>query len=247
MKRDSFKGRLRSYAIVGLIEIVTLGIPQLFWLNQLLFLLASIIAAIEIIAAYRSPSRLRAINLYDIDLSTDPTLTYVLMEVVVILGGGIAYVALHSRWTVIVITVGCVACDTLAYCIGKLIGRKFTRTKPFPEISPGKTWEGTIGGVICTMIILAILCAVTGHLTPGVFGGFEFVAIAFLGLVCVLGDLAASFVKRLLGIKDSADCVHDHRWLKWPEYVMRGFGGYLDRLDSICLVSLVLSLLTVNL
>lgn len=245
MKRDSLKGRLRSYIIVGLIEIVTLGVPQLFRLNQLLFFLASVIAAIEIIAAYRNPSRLRVVGFYDnrADVSPfDPTATYVMMEVAVVLGGGLSYLFLHNRWTAIVITVGCVACDTLAYCIGKLLGQKIVYTKPFPEISPGKTWEGTVGGGICTILILVALCAVTGHLAPNVASSFEFTAIFFLAPICILGDLAASFVKRLLDIKDSADCVHNIRLLKGPELIMRGFGGYLDRLDSICLVSIVLSL-----
>ena len=243
--RDSFKLRVQSSLVVGLIVVVTLGVPQLFWLNRLLFLGATIMATLEIVAAYRSPSRLKPVGVYDdrflSNLPTDTTLFYIVMEIAVVIGGGLSYYSLYDRWSITVIIIGCVTCDTCAYCIGKLIGHKFISSKPFPEISPKKTWEGTIGGIICSIFAIALLHICTGR-TTALGSQFGLVALFFTGILCVVGDVIASLTKRLLDIKDSSDCIHDHRFLKYPEKIMRGFGGYLDRIDSTCLVCLALSI-----
>ena len=103
------------------------------------------------------------------------------------------------------------ACDSFAYLVGKAIGRH-----PFaPRISPKKTWEGTIGGIVaatvCGLIAVPLLNlpAFAGLLLGG--------AIA---VVAVLGDLAESFIKRQVAIKDSGALIPGH-------------GGALDRVDSL--------------
>lgn len=101
--------------------------------------------------------------------------------------------------------------DSMAYVFGRLLGRN----KFFPHISPNKTWEGTIGGVICTMLIAFFAGKNMHQLSPFqwmIFAGI----IAFFG---TFGDLAESILKRNLGIKDSGKFIPGH-------------GGYLDRLDS---------------
>lgn len=104
--------------------------------------------------------------------------------------------------------------DTMAYIVGSLIGR----TPFFPAISPKKTIEGTVGGMI-----LAIAAA-------GVFGYFWGNQWLYwphwIGLACIAavfgtaGDLLESRLKRLAGVKDSGA-------------IMPGHGGFLDRFDSL--------------
>ncbi len=108
--------------------------------------------------------------------------------------------------------------DTGAYCVGSLIGRN----KLFPRISPGKSWEGSVGGAVVVMGAAAGIW----HLTEsyGVndlsLNMFEWMG---LGLTVVIfgtwGDLVESLFKRTLGIKDSGN-------------ILPGHGGMLDRFDS---------------
>ncbi|MCD8291530.1 MAG: phosphatidate cytidylyltransferase [Prevotella sp.] len=107
--------------------------------------------------------------------------------------------------------------DTGAYCIGSLLGKH----KLFPRISPGKTWEGSIGGVIFVLIAAVII----GYLNADKSADFGFNIPIWLGLGLVVavigtwGDLVESLFKRTLGIKDSGS-------------ILPGHGGMLDRFDS---------------
>jgi phosphatidate cytidylyltransferase len=110
--------------------------------------------------------------------------------------------------------------DTMAYIVGSFIGKT-----PLSKISPKKTWEGTIGGII--------LCiAVVGFLMPLlVLSSFDmvfFIAIACIAAVAAIsgtfGDLLESKLKRMAGVKDSGQ-------------IMPGHGGFLDRFDSLLLAT----------
>ena len=105
------------------------------------------------------------------------------------------------------------AADTAAYFAGRLLGRR----RMAPRISPGKTWEGTAGGLAaaaaaCAIIAAALDLPISLLLATGL-------GIA-MGFAAVLGDLAESALKRYCGVKDSGAIVPGH-------------GGVLDRLDSI--------------
>ena len=107
--------------------------------------------------------------------------------------------------------------DTGAYCSGSLFGKH----KLFPRISPGKSWEGSIGGGILVLIVAAIIGLIANQGdTPHTLSVMEWIG---LGLVVVFfgtwGDLVESLFKRTLGIKDSGN-------------IMPGHGGMLDRFDS---------------
>lgn len=103
--------------------------------------------------------------------------------------------------------------DSGAYCVGSLLGRH----KLFPRISPGKSWEGSIGGAV---FVLAAAWAISEFLDQQMLNTLEWLG---LGLTVVVfgtwGDLVESLFKRTLGIKDSGN-------------ILPGHGGMLDRFDS---------------
>lgn len=116
--------------------------------------------------------------------------------------------------------------DTGAYCVGSLLGRH----KLFPRISPGKSWEGSIGGAVFVLAVaygigwLDNMEIADANHTSSIFAGMLSISEWLgLGLVVVIfgtwGDLVESLFKRTLGIKDSGS-------------ILPGHGGMLDRFDS---------------
>jgi phosphatidate cytidylyltransferase len=101
--------------------------------------------------------------------------------------------------------------DTMAYLVGSFIGRT-----PISPISPKKTWEGTIAGVILSVVILSI---VAGQFIP-IASKYLFMITFVASVMGNLGDLFESKLKRLAGVKDSGS-------------MMPGHGGFLDRFDSV--------------
>jgi phosphatidate cytidylyltransferase len=106
--------------------------------------------------------------------------------------------------------------DVAQFIWGRLLGRR----RIVPSVSPGKTWEGFIGGAATSMLLAVLLAP---QLTP-----FSPLAAALIGLalsVCgFLGDVTLSAVKRDLGLKDTGKA-------------LRGHGGILDRVDSLTLAA----------
>ena len=108
--------------------------------------------------------------------------------------------------------------DTGAYLCGSLLGKH----KLFPRISPGKSWEGSIGGGILVILVAVLVWYLTDQNQLNQLG-LTAVEWAGLGLTVVVfgtwGDLVESLFKRTLGIKDSGN-------------ILPGHGGMLDRFDS---------------
>ena len=107
--------------------------------------------------------------------------------------------------------------DTGAYISGSLLGKH----KLFPRVSPGKSWEGSIGG---GLLVLAV-AALVGYIANSNEGGHILSIPGWMGLGLVVvffgtwGDLVESLFKRTIGIKDSGK-------------ILPGHGGMLDRFDS---------------
>jgi len=118
-------------------------------------------------------------------------------------------------WTLSLPLVASFATDTGAYFAGRFFGRH----KLAPEISPGKTLEGSMGGILFSFLALLAYTAWVREVFP--FGLLELWLFSLLlSLAAQLGDLAESMLKRFAGVKDSG------RFLP-------GHGGLLDRIDSL--------------
>jgi len=105
--------------------------------------------------------------------------------------------------------------DTMAYLIGSLIGKT-----PLTRISPKKTWEGTVGGLVFAVLAM-------GGVGYFLSSGLEIqpviqwmIVAAIAGIAGTLGDLMESKLKRLANVKDSG-------------HILPGHGGFLDRFDSL--------------
>jgi len=118
----------------------------------------------------------------------------------------------RGAWWVLLILFGVWGFDSAAF----FFGRYFGRHKLAPSISPGKTWEGVLGGML-----LSIVAALLFTVKPlGVPWYLAIVLGIWLGAAAVIGDLAESLIKRQTHVKDSGQ-------------FMRGHGGMLDRVDSL--------------
>jgi len=113
--------------------------------------------------------------------------------------------------------------DVGAYFVGKSIGKH----KLMPNVSPGKTVEGFLGGVLCAAI-LTVIVGITLH-----WNSEEFITALLVTLlitsISVLGDLTESMFKRQAGVKDSGT-------------ILPGHGGILDRIDSLTATAPVFAL-----
>ncbi len=107
--------------------------------------------------------------------------------------------------------------DSGAYCCGSLLGKH----KLFPRISPGKSWEGSIGGGVFVLLAAWLISFITTQ--KGITTNLTTLQWMGMGLVVAVfgtwGDLIESLFKRTLGIKDSGN-------------ILPGHGGMLDRFDS---------------
>lgn len=108
--------------------------------------------------------------------------------------------------------------DTCAYCVGMLIGKH----KMAPKLSPKKSIEGAVGGVVGAALLGAAYAAIMNRTMAGADAGvIQYALIGAVGaLISMVGDLAASAIKRNHDIKDYGNLIPGH-------------GGILDRFDSV--------------
>ncbi len=120
--------------------------------------------------------------------------------------------------------------DIFAYFAGRALGGRFFSRKLAPSISPGKTWEGAVGGmlgvVVCAFVWRALDTSSGTDVTSlytrlgQVHPAFMVLAVLFLAAMSVVGDLVESLFKRSAGVKDSSG-------------LLPGHGGVLDRVDAL--------------
>jgi phosphatidate cytidylyltransferase len=110
--------------------------------------------------------------------------------------------------------------DTCAYCVGMITGKTIGNHKFLPKLSPKKSIEGVVGGVIGAGIIAYVF----GNFFMPDVKWFLCAMGAIGGIIAQVGDLAASAIKRNMDIKDYGNLIPGH-------------GGVLDRFDSILLTA----------
>ena len=108
-------------------------------------------------------------------------------------------------------------CDTCAYCAGMLLGKH----KMAPKLSPKKSVEGGIGGIVGAALLGAIFAVAANKITGAGVNPAQYAVICGVGgMISQIGDLAASAIKRNHDIKDYGKLIPGH-------------GGILDRFDSV--------------
>ncbi len=134
------------------------------------------------------------------------------------------------------------AADVFAYFCGKALGGRIIQRKLAPTVSPGKSWEGAIGGLLGVFVLAWVWMQLeqtyqwpgtslfTHMMTHGVF--LWALSLIFITTMSVVGDLVESLVKRSAGVKDSSN-------------LLPGHGGVLDRLDAL-LPSLPIALMLLH-
>lgn len=160
-------------------------------------------------------------------LGTSANTTLSLIYAIAVVGCFAAIVTLFSysaKYLLSVMAIVWIA-DVFAYISGKAFGKR----KLAPSISPGKTWEGAIGGCIA-VLVLATVAALSGNaMFAGTFAAHVHASLGWTGMFAVLvlivaasvvGDLFESQLKRRAGMKDSSK-------------LLPGHGGVLDRIDAL--------------
>jgi phosphatidate cytidylyltransferase len=128
----------------------------------------------------------------------------------VLVPAGLAMVALDPLAVLLVLVLVWIA-DSAAYFVGRAWGRH----RLAPAVSPGKSWEGAMGGV-GGALAYAIIC---GYFIQGIAWAALLGSALLLAMVSIVGDLFESAAKRQAGVKDSGT-------------LLPGHGGILDRIDS---------------
>jgi phosphatidate cytidylyltransferase len=130
----------------------------------------------------------------------------------------------NGIWNLVILLISAWGCDVCAYFTGFLIGKH----KLIPEISPKKTVEGAVGGIVgatLLMLLFGFIVSAATELTP------NYLVLALLGFVLSavsqIGDLIASLIKREHGVKDYGN-------------IFPGHGGVMDRFDSVLSITAIL-------
>lgn len=135
----------------------------------------------------------------------------------------VRYMAM-GKYVYLLVFLGAWVCDTFAYFTGRFLGKH----KLIPEISPKKTIEGSIGGIVFTIIAFIVYRIVLFKIYPDLNLNLPYLLVIVLAIsasvVSQIGDLIASAIKRQYDLKDYGR-------------LFPGHGGVLDRFDSVMLVA----------
>lgn len=129
---------------------------------------------------------------------------------------------LNGNYLIWLVFISSWMCDTTAY----YTGRAFGKTKLCPEVSPKKTVEGSIGGLLGSTLICGLFGFFIKNQGVNIYIYHYFIIGLICGVFCQFGDLVASSIKRYVGVKDYSNLIPGH-------------GGILDRFDSILFASVV--------
>ena len=218
-------GRLAYVLVFGGISVVLIRAPGAA-IVALTLISVGWIAAVVIVVGYpRSASLLR------------PPGVIPGIGLLVLTGAWLGLVSLRAQpesgaWLIIWLFVVVWAADIGAYFVGRAYGRR----KLALAVSPGKTWEGALGGLVCSVLLATGLVWVVPALQIFPLQGAPFSLTQWallalgLGVISIFGDLFESVLKRETGAKDSGS-------------LLPGHGGLLDRIDALVAVLPIFALL----
>jgi len=151
--------------------------------------------------------------------STKHTVPMLALGALLVLALWIGMVQLHARspWLLLAAMMVVWIADTAAYFSGRAFGRR----KLAPLISPGKSWEGVYGGLLCVFlyaVLVLLFSPLAAH--ANLSRPLVVAAALLLAMDSVVGDLFESWMKRQAGVKDSGTSLPGH-------------GGVLDRIDAL--------------
>ncbi len=193
-----------------IISLIALELIEAKYILIISFLPAALIIS-EIYRDKEIPLKNAAFSLLGVVYIAAPLALLVMVQAYPALSAGSA-----TPWIIMSLFIFIWVNDTFAYLTGKLAGRH----KLFECISPKKTWEGTIGGLLFTLVAGFLF-----HHFIQILLLHEWLIFAMLVAVSgTYGDLAESLIKRKLQVKDSGN-------------ILPGHGGLLDRLDSLLFAS----------
>lgn len=133
----------------------------------------------------------------------------------------------NGIWNLVIVLIAAWGSDVFAYFTGMLFGKH----KLIPEISPKKTVEGSVGGIVCATLLTVLYGFIVSRATDLVP---NYVVLALSGFilsaVSQIGDLVASLIKREQGVKDYGN-------------IFPGHGGVMDRFDSVISITTVLMII----
>ena len=223
LKGTNFRERLASSTVLIVLIALLVAIRDAKGF-KIVFVLMGIIATLEFLLAARDGILAGAFG----------DIRFIMTEVVLVIVGVGATLLTMSRSDITLVLVSAVSCDVFAYFTGNILHDKVFKSRPFPKISPKKSWEGVIGGyagaIIMTFVAMRLL------------GNFNLCFLLIAPVVAIFGDWLESLTKRILGIKDSNEIVLKRKLpsLKLIEKLMVGHGGYADRIDSWVAVSVLM-------
>ena len=196
-----------SYSILGF------SLHELGW--WLLLIFAIVLPISEVLFSKKPNAKLMAYSFFGlVYISLSWGLMMDMRSIGMVLKGQTLFVDFGWQYPVLLIASIWIN-DTMAYLVGSFIGKT-----PLSKISPKKTWEGTIGGALLTIVVVSSV----GHYFFGLRLNICFGIAAIAAIIGTLGDLLESKLKRLANVKDSGS-------------LMPGHGGFLDRFDSLLLAT----------
>ncbi|MCQ2519842.1 MAG: phosphatidate cytidylyltransferase [Lachnospiraceae bacterium] len=217
---DGKEGEFRKFgplSIIGYIAIIAYYCLIAFTSNPVILVMAVILTVILLLAAYVfAYPNISFENLSGAVFSfmyAPVMLSFVYMTRDLTFGIYIVWMIYISSW----------GSDTLAYCVGMLTGKTIGNHKMTPKLSPKKSIEGAIGGILGAALLAWLYGKfVMGRVVTDIPNLEWLLAVigAAGGFFSMVGDLAASAIKRNKGIKDYGKCIPGH-------------GGILDRFDSM--------------
>lgn len=212
MERSGYRPSLPASALVMAAFLVSARIPGPHWTGVVLA--ASVIGTL-IVQLLRRPEG-RPTQSWALTLGAALWLGWLISHFLLLRDQSSSFgFGAGTRWLALVFLVTWVN-DSAAYFVGKAIGRH-----PFaPYLSPKKTWEGTVGGLIGGVAGTILL----GHWLVDLPWLHGLLLGLLVATVAPLGDLAKSMVKRQVGVKDFSDLIPGH-------------GGMFDRIDSLLFVA----------